>query len=293
LVDSLVQQGWDKENIDLLRVARADWLQVFWRGALDLKFWTAKADPTRHAFRWYLERISQQIQELCEEDDDSRVILIGHSAGGWLGRAALGFGSQEVVSGDSNTTTIMGPPISLDKIVGLVSLGTPHLPPPPGIMDMTRGALRITNEYFPGAFHKTVTNDGLFYITVVGLSVQGEEQQRSSLLEPTTVKGFAYNSYKAVCGNGTAIGDGVVPYSAAHLDDTLQIDLKGVMHSINTPENWYGSLQVIERWHRPMLEELQSSRKVPNTLKNTKGFNGDIMAAILNTFESTFKLSQQ
>jgi hypothetical protein len=97
----------------------------------------------------------------------------------------------------------------------------------------------------------------------------------------------------AVCGNGTAIGDGVVPYSAAHLDDTLQIDLKGVMHSINTPENWYGSLQVIERWHRPMLEELQSSRKVPNTLKNTKGFNGDIMAAILNTFESTFKLSQQ
>ncbi len=32
--------------------------------------------------------------------------------------------------------------IELEHIAGLVSLGTPHIPPPEGLMDMTRGALR-------------------------------------------------------------------------------------------------------------------------------------------------------
>ncbi|KAG7342477.1 PGAP1-like protein [Nitzschia inconspicua] len=287
LVDSLQEQGWPRDSIDVLRVARSDWLQVFWKGALDLKFWTAEADPTRAAFRWYLERISQQIQELCDGDhEDCRVILVGHSAGGWLGRAALGFGSrQNDGDGTVNDSMPVGPPINLDKVLGLVSLGAPHLPPPPGIMDMTRGALRITNEQFPGAYHKP--NDGIFYITAIGLSVQGEEQERRSPLEPTTVKGFAYNSYEAVCGNGTTIGDGVVPYSAAHLDGAVQLDLKGVLHSINAPDNWYGSSQVIDRWHEPMLQELKASKKLSTNSNNI--YTKNIIDRISTAFEK-FKI---
>jgi pimeloyl-ACP methyl ester carboxylesterase len=281
LVDSLQEQGWSTQNIDVLRVARSDWLNVFLRGAVDWKFWTAEAGPTRPFFRWYLERISQQIQELCSEDESCRVVLVAHSAGGWLGRAALGFGSRASGDGDQDSTaTPMGPPINLDKVVGLVSLGAPHLPPPPGVMDMTRGALRITHELFPGAYHKET--DGIFYLTAIGLSIQGEEQQRKSLLEPTTVKGFAYNSYEAVCGDGTAIGDGVVPYSAAHLEDAVQLDLEGVLHSINAPDNWYGSSQVIERWHGPMLQELKASKKLSNNFVN----NGkNMMKALSKAFE--------
>jgi hypothetical protein len=268
LVDSLQEQGWSKENIDVLRVTRSDWLQVFWKGMLDIKFWTADADPTRAAFRWYLDRIAQQIEENC--NNNCHVILVAHSAGGWLGRAALGFGSQESTEANggknfnATVATTLGPPINLDNVLGLVSLGAPHLPPPPGVMDMTRGALRITNEQFPGAFHKV--KNGIFYVTAIGLSIQGEEQQRNSNpLEPTTVKGFAYNSYDAVCGDGSTIGDGVVPYCAAHLDNAVQVDLDGVLHSINAPDNWYGSSQVIERWHDPMLQELSASKKVVST----------------------------
>lgn len=288
LVDSLQEQGWPQERIDVLRVARPDWLQVFWRGALDLKFWTGNADPTRAAFRWYLERISTQIQELCQDDADCRVVLVGHSAGGWLGRAALGFGSRTARDDDADSEPL-GPAINLDRVVGLVSLGAPHLPPPPAVMDMTRGALRITNEEFPGAYHKS--NDDIFYVTAIGLSIQGEEQQRTSLLEPTSVKGFAYNSYEAVCGNGTAIGDGVVPYSAAHLDGAVQLDLMGVLHSINAPDNWYGSSQVIERWHGPMLQELKVSKKLTNSNKNFS-INGTnkMIEAISNAF-GQFKIS--
>jgi hypothetical protein len=110
----------------------------------------------------------------------------------------------------------------LSKVAGIVTLGAPHLPPPPGVMDMTRGALRITNERFPGAYHAP----NMFYVTAIGLAVTGKKQERTSPLEPTSVSGFAFNSYEAVCGDGTAIGDGVVPLCAGHLKDALQVSLR-------------------------------------------------------------------
>lgn len=42
----------------------------------------------------------------------------------------------------SASSTEWGEKIELENIAGLVSLGTPHIPPPEGLMDMTRGALR-------------------------------------------------------------------------------------------------------------------------------------------------------
>ncbi len=206
LVSSLQERGWKSEQIIVLPVERADWLQVFLRGALDWKFWTSEAPPTRQAFSWYLQRISKQI-ELLKEDE--KMVLLGHSAGGWLGRAAVGFGSEEEGA----------PPVDISKVAGLVTLGAPNLPPPPGIMDMTRGALRITNERFPGAYHR---ND-FFYLTAIGLAIKGQKQERKSVMEPTTITGFAFNSYEAVCGDGEAIGDGVVPQCSGHLEGALQV----------------------------------------------------------------------
>jgi pimeloyl-ACP methyl ester carboxylesterase len=217
LVESLQERGWKLEQISVLPVQRSDWLQVFLRGALDWEFWAGNAAPTRPAFRWYLERISEQVANLTTQDNE-QVILVGHSAGGWLGRAAIGFGSEDVdvdVEEDA-------PPVDLSKVAGIVTLGAPHLPPPPGVMDMTRGALRITNERFPGAYHAP----NMFYVTAIGLAVTGKKQERTSPLEPTSVSGFAFNSYEAVCGDGTAIGDGVVPLCAGHLKDALQVSLR-------------------------------------------------------------------
>jgi hypothetical protein len=54
LVRSLLNRGW--EDVEILPVKRTDWLNIFWRGALDLQFWLGTAPPTRPAFSWYLER---------------------------------------------------------------------------------------------------------------------------------------------------------------------------------------------------------------------------------------------
>jgi hypothetical protein len=58
-------------------------------------------------------------------------------AGGWLGRVYLhDFGT--------------------DGVDRFVSLGSPHQPPPEGILDQTRGILTYCSDTFPGAFHPEV-----------------------------------------------------------------------------------------------------------------------------------------
>lgn len=237
-------------HVQVLQVQRTDWLQVFWRGAMDWQFWTGVAPPTRPAFSWYLDRTVQTILEMTNNNDNrdnSKVLLVCHSAGGWLARAALGYGHN-----DNNQL--------LSRVCGIVTLGSPNCSPPDSVMDMTRGALKRTCQDFPGAFH----HKDLFYVTVIGKAVQGVFQERSSPLEPTSVSGFAYNSYKAVCGDGCAVGDGVVPCVSAHLEGATQLDLDGIFHSINVPDQWYGSDAVIDSWFDIVLGQIRQQQR-PST----------------------------
>jgi hypothetical protein len=259
LVSSLLKRGWKPEHIRVLPVSRTDWLQVFWKGAFDVRFWRGDADATRPAYQWYLARVAENIRDLASDGQSAssasnndingshKVVLLCHSAGGWLGRAVCGFGSS--------SQHFDAPfALDLDSVLGLVTLGSPHLPPPPLIMDMTRGALRITHENFPGSFHPS-----LFYITVAGSAIAGVKQNRTSPLEPTTVEGYAYNSYQVVCGNGNVVGDGVVPLCASHLDGAKQLTLEQVYHSINVPLQWYGSDSVLDSWHDELLQAIRNA----------------------------------
>lgn len=54
-------------------------------------------------------------------------------------------------------------------VQGCVTLGTPHLPPAPPGVDMTRGALSFVDANYPGAFLK---DQGITYTTVAGVAVQ-------------------------------------------------------------------------------------------------------------------------
>ena len=285
LVQSLQGRGWlfdggydddtnnnDKTNggatnqnqIRVLPVARSDWLKVFTNGVFDWDFWIGEAPAKGSAFGWYLDCVTREIQKLCQDDND-RVVLLGHSAGGWLARAALGYcgSNSRTDANEDEQSSITSFP--LEKVLGLVTLGTPHLPPPPSVMDVTRGALRLTHETFPNDFHAP----DLFYITVMGQSVRGARQVRQKPWEPTTATGFAYESYQGVCGDGSTIGDGVVPGCAGHLTGATQIDLAGVLHSINAPANWYGSTNVLDSWHSTMMDciiksEERASSKQPS-----------------------------
>jgi hypothetical protein len=255
LVNSLLKRGWQKEQIYVLPVKRSDWIQVFTSGLFDVQFWQGIAPPTRPSFRWYIKRIADCINEMTTTNDNDakatndnntvKILLIGHSAGGWLGRAAIGYGS---VGDDANSFVRC---IDLRKVCGIVTLGTPNLPPPPDAMDMTRGALKLTSIKFPGAYHEE-----LFYLTVIGDAVTGIKQERKTPFQLTSINGFAYNSYEAVCGDGEQAGDGVVPLISAHLEGAVQINLNGIFHSINEPEKWYGSDAVIDDWHQELLQQI-------------------------------------
>mmetsp|Transcript_4361 Transcript_4361/g.8381 ORF Transcript_4361/g.8381 Transcript_4361/m.8381 type:complete len:307 (-) Transcript_4361:1921-2841(-) len=227
LVSSLVQQGWNREHVNVLDIKRSDWFNVFLRGISDFKFWQGDAAPTRPAFRWYLDLIAIRIQQICSQTEKPKLVIIGHSAGGWLCRAALGFLSGEVKG--------MPQIIDLTNIKGLVTLGTPHIPPPPGIFDISRGALRITNEMFPGAYF----SPAIRYITVIGCSIEG--------------RGLAFDSYQRVCGDGGQKGDGFVPFCAGHLDGAIQINLQDVGHYE------YGIASVVKRWHDVVVSEILHS----------------------------------
>jgi PGAP1-like protein len=181
-VNSLLRRGWQPEQIHVLPVQRYEWLQVFLYGCFDLQFWQGTAPPTNPAFCWYLQRVQAVMESFHDDDQAHEVVLIGHSAGGWLGRAAL------------------GTPAVSQRVRALVTLGTPNQPHP--TMDMTRGALRWTHDTYPGAYPHA-SERKIRYLTVCGTAVTGQpESERRS-------ERFAYNSYEAVCGVGETLGDGL------------------------------------------------------------------------------------
>lgn len=52
-------------------------------------------------------------------------------------------------------------------------------------------------------------------------------------------------------------GDACVPLVYAHLEGAEQVTLDGVFHSVDKPEEWYGSDGVVDSWLKPVLRELR------------------------------------
>ena len=237
-VEALGRRGVEA---DVVPITRSDWLRVA-TGAVD--FFSNSATPFKPGYGWYLERVRDTVRSAYDRDAGARrIVLAGHSAGGWLGRAALGgqiwsteslLLRPQVGGAGSEVKSIQ----SEDLVSCLVTLGTPHTCDPS--MDMTRGALTYTEQQFPGAF---LQERGVGYISVAGSGLVGEADAPRK--DP---RRFAYGSYKAVCGDGNQTGDGCVPLSCCHLVGAEQITLPGVLHSVNTPSYWYGAEEVIDAW---------------------------------------------
>jgi len=197
-------------------VKRPDWLQVFIRGLGDEDF-RAGNGTASVAFGWYLDATQALVEESVRQSK-SPVVMVGHSAGGWLARALMQREGKDWVR---------------EHVRGLVTLGSPHFPPPPDISDMTRGCLRNVHEQHPGAFYSEL----IFYVTVAGDAVQGEQVVGNlpilELIQSPSQESTAFNSYRVVCGVGNTTGDGVVPLISAHLPGARQVTIKDCLHSIN------------------------------------------------------------
>eukprot|EP00249_Psilotum_nudum_P009434 c21933_g1_i2 orf=183-1364(+) len=244
------------------QVSRPDWLRNA-AGLLDGNYWAGKLQP-RPILDWYLERIKTAI-----------TTAKAFAQGGWLARLYMSeFGADD---------------ISL-----LLTLGTPHIPPPkgvPGVFDQTRGLLDYIEAVCPGTFFAPKVR----YVCIVGRYLKGErffpvvtpEVSTMGLITIDTKVGTATEhvdreadngtldlkmkpiapslkfrllgqAYKQVCGKADVWGDGIVPEISAHLEGAINVILKGVYHSPvganNFERPWYGSPGILEQWVHYVLE---------------------------------------
>ncbi|KAL2536702.1 alpha/beta-hydrolase superfamily protein [Forsythia ovata] len=241
------------------KVSRIDWLRNA-AGLLEPNYWRGTLRP-RPVLDWYLKRVDEAVNEAKELAQGANISLVGHSAGGWLARVYL----QEFEPSD----------ISL-----LLTLGTPHLPPPKGVsgvIDQTRGLLDYVEQHCA----KAVYTPELRYVCIAGRYLQGARligasdndgsavmvdidqpvadiaavngTTTSSTPAAATLRArFVGQGYKQVCGQADVWGDGVVPEISAHLEGALNISLDGVYHSPvgsdDATRPWYGSPAIVEQW---------------------------------------------
>ncbi|XP_021769281.1 uncharacterized protein LOC110733526 [Chenopodium quinoa] len=239
----------------VVRVSRLDWFRNA-AGLADPSYWKGTLRP-RPVLDWYLYRVDEAVNEAKEIAQGRPLSLIGHSAGGWLARVYM----EEFGKSD----------ISL-----LLTLGTPHLPPPKGVsgvIDQTRGLLYYVKDHCA----KAVYTPELKYVCIAGRYIQGapvfgnsyeieDASQAAAVVnvsesasDTVTFRArFVGQGYKQVCGQAVVWGDGVVPEVSAHLEGALNISLDGVYHSpvgsddISRP--WYGSPEVIKKWINHLLD---------------------------------------
>jgi pimeloyl-ACP methyl ester carboxylesterase len=257
LVSALGRRGISR--VSVVPVARTDWVRVA-GGLFDPNFYLNRALPSGGGYGWYLKRLRAAVDEAYEASGGERVILLGHSAGGWLARAAMGDGTWDAENGVR----------AAERVRCLATIGAIHQPPEDAGTCVTRGALAYTAENYPGDFLRT---EGIGYVSVGGDAIVGNpdkpsaDDEQSQADQAYAVRGegsaarVAFTSYEAVCGEGTVTGDGVVPLEWSRLDGAKHLPLDGVLHSINEAgttlptDRWYGADGVVDRWLPAVLEE--------------------------------------
>lgn len=211
-------------RVAIVQVQRWNWL-LNARGFFTPEYWQGKLQPLPF-LDWYFSLIDAAIAELVVDNDDTddndfvpALNLVGHSAGGWIARAYLALRED--------------PP----SISALVTLGTPHLPPPEGSVDQTRGILRFVQEQCD------VSHLVHHSVCLAGTGVHGRSFGDGSFAQV-----FAGLSYAAVCGEANVVGDGVTPVCAASFAgaEVLNVDCEHSMFA--SPDNWYGCERLLDEW---------------------------------------------
>ncbi|KAG2449109.1 hypothetical protein HYH02_005857 [Chlamydomonas schloesseri] len=271
----LAVRGWQPFVVP---VERKDWFKVA-RAIFTRKFWSSQL-TTEPGYTWYLERVAETVERALKETGAAQVVLVGHSAGGWLGRAYLadaryqhsdGAGGDDAATSAAATSSAAAsrPPPGTQgsrpnpRVRAVVTLGTPQRPPPAEKKrDMTGGAQGWVDRSYPGAHF---ADAGVRYVTVCGRTVRGHREFPRQRKGPRIPEEYAYDSYTEVCGDGEGIaGDCVVPLDSALLPGARHVVLDGVFHSmsrIGTFDEesgvvWYGSEDVLDAWLAPLVEEL-------------------------------------
>jgi len=173
-----------------------------------------------------LSKIERTVESVLETTGAEKVVLVGHSSGGMLGRLYLAPKPfrRHVYDGERH-------------VRALITLGSPH--------QARRGSpmRRRVQALYPGAYFAPEVK----YLSVAGKAVRGDRGGSARELA-------SYSGYKALCGDGGLWGDGTVPVESALLDGSHPLVLEGVHHyCLGGNRRWYGSADVVAEWWQKWL----------------------------------------
>jgi pimeloyl-ACP methyl ester carboxylesterase len=188
---------------------------------LTLVDWAASVLPA--GWTRILDKIDGTVDRALEVSVAEKVVLVGHSTGGVMGRLFL---APEPFRGRVYD--------GRRRVRGLITLGSPHQALRASPMR------RRVQKLYPGAFFAP----GVAYLSVAGKAVRGDP--RGGPRERS-----AFRGYRTICGDGAAWGDGIVPVGSALLDGSRHLVLDDVHHYARREgRRWYGSADAVSGWWR-------------------------------------------
>lgn len=180
-------------------------------------------------YKLLVERAHQAVLHALDATGARSVALVGHSAGGIIGRGYLA---------DRAIRSHHVPYHGHSRVSRLIMLGSPLRGSAESAQPGMRQAAWL-NAAYPGAFWP-----GVEYLCVRGRLMRG---RRSG---GTTREGVAYRNYAFLGAQGDEMGDGVVPESLSSVDGIPAMDLEGIAHS-PLWGRWFGNdADSIRAWWR-------------------------------------------
>lgn len=213
-------------------------------------------------FSGYLDRAYANVMDVyngCGRREHVR--LVGHSAGGWVGRLLLGdvpyqgtvYGAKTMV----NTLVTLGTPHhSIEKypfgrmdetidISYIISNGLVDATDELLLKKLKTSSLQYCNHVYP---HGDAFEPDTKIVCVAGDGVLGVQRPMTDISSYLT-----YQSYMSGCGRGCVLGDSVTPVEIALLPKASKtIVLHDVMHF------GYGAYDTLVQWAHVLLPRIES-----------------------------------
>lgn len=175
-----------------------------------------------------LKRLHISVTDTLRRTDASRLLILGHSAGGVLARIYMGdqpYGPEKLVYN------------GFQQVATLVTIGTPHTTPKRGRFGGLNQIGFVQTNY-PGAYWRFIR-----YVSVISPSIKGARSGAPH-------ERGACESYMMLSNECEQWGDGVVPVSCSQLDGAWNVSVDGIRHDPRPDERpWYGQdEQTVRLW---------------------------------------------
>jgi pimeloyl-ACP methyl ester carboxylesterase len=177
-----------------------------------------------------LLKVRSKAIKAMESGGSRKIVLIGHSSGGIIGRMYL---SPQPFLG----FTFNG----VEHVSHLVTLGSPHY----------GGAHSPMRTYVQDSYPDSFFSNEVVYVSVAGTAV--DLRTKYSLSRLLTL--ISYRHFMG--GKGKVVGDGLVPNECALLKESRHIVLQDVGHPFLLATNWYGKTENVSAWWGQIFSSLQ------------------------------------